>query len=172
MVRVLMVCTGNTCRSPMAAALFKQAAQERGISVKVDSAGLMAAPGDAATYNAEAALEYYNLDITDHRSKLVDIKELVNYDLILAMTAGHKRQIIQLSNEISDRVFVLKQMAYNLRQESGKQKEKNREDNYVVGEFDLTDPYGQSLDAYRYTASEIVKTINVILDHWQQVTNN
>lgn len=171
MVKVLMVCTGNTCRSPMAAALFKQAAQERGIVVEVDSAGLMASTGEFATYYASVALEEFELDLKEHQSAPVDFSILDAYDFIFTMTNGHKCQIIQLRDDLADRVYVLKEMAHNILQETGKPKEKNKGEKNVAGNFDLSDPYGQSLQAYRHTASEIVKAINIILDHWQHISN-
>lgn len=168
-MRVLMVCTGNTCRSPMAAALFKQAARERGIVVEVDSAGLMAATGEPATDYASVALEELDLDLKDHQSAPVDFSTLDTYDFIFTMTDSHKRQITQFRSDLSDRIYVLKEMAHNIRQESEKLKEKNKEDRNVA--FDISDPYGQTLQAYRRTASEIAKEIDTILDHWQQINN-
>lgn len=170
-MKVLMVCTGNTCRSPMAAALFKQMATERGIMVEVDSAGLMAATGDPVTEHARQALEEFELDLTKHLSSPVDFQNLDSYDLILTMTGGHKWQILQIRDDLVDRVFVLREMAHNIRQESGNQKENKTKDNNVAFAFDLSDPYGQSLQAYRQTAAELVKTITIILDHWQQASN-
>lgn len=88
--RLLFVCTGNTCRSPMAEAIARRAVAERGWTrVEVRSAGISASWGGSASEGARRAVEKHGLDLETHRSEPVS-PELVEWaDLILAMTPGH-----------------------------------------------------------------------------------
>lgn len=84
-MHILFVCNGNTCRSPMAAAL----ARDRGLDAA--SAGLCARPGDAAADEAVRLLP----NLTTHRARLVDAAALASADVVIALTpaiAGHLRQ--------------------------------------------------------------------------------
>ena len=100
MRKVLMVCTGNTCRSPMAAALFKKAAAERQIEVEVDSAGLQVFGSESAIPQAQTVMREYGIDLSEHRSQQIDINALEEYDLVLTMTYSHKRYILNLRPDL------------------------------------------------------------------------
>ncbi|HEY80374.1 MAG TPA: low molecular weight protein arginine phosphatase [Anaerolineae bacterium] len=92
---VLVVCTGNICRSPMAKALLQQALAERGLDgdIVVDSAGTYALVGRPASEGSVNAMKARGLDITDHRAKQITAN-LVNWaDLILVMEDHHRRSI-------------------------------------------------------------------------------
>lgn len=89
-VHLLCVCTGNTCRSPMLAALLQHACQQRGLTtVTVDSAGSHAAEGDPISANSQECLRARGLDGSRHRSRSIDDLELALYDRIYCMTPGH-----------------------------------------------------------------------------------
>ena len=83
---ILFVCTGNTCRSPMAEALCRRRAAERGLAVEVGSAGLF--PGDALSEDARLALEEVGLAL-DHTPAAVTPDRLADADLIVAMSERH-----------------------------------------------------------------------------------
>ena len=68
-MNVLFVCTGNTCRSPMAAALFNKIAVEKDLDVRIESAGLFANDGEPASENAVAAMKDYGVDLSEHVSE-------------------------------------------------------------------------------------------------------
>ncbi len=93
-MHILFVCSGNTCRSPMAAALMRAIAKDKGIDITVDSAGLYANPGMEATQNAQSVMrEQYGIDLSGHHAKPLT-KELVEgADLILCMTKAHEDAI-------------------------------------------------------------------------------
>lgn len=99
-VRVLFVCSGNTCRSPMAAALFRKYLEQEFPDYKdafvVDSAGLYALDGSPATKEAiEIMALCEQTDLTEHRSKSVQQGLIEESDLILAMTAIHRDELIE-----------------------------------------------------------------------------
>ena len=85
-MKLLFVCTGNTCRSPMAQAM----AADLFAAAEVCSAGLMAMPGSPASAHAVAAMEARQLALRQHQAQIVTKDLLEAADLVLAMTPGHK----------------------------------------------------------------------------------
>lgn len=98
-MNILFVCTGNTCRSPMAAELFNEIAKERDLDVRIESAGLCAQAGAPATYGAEDAMKGYGIDLSKHRSQCVTAELLEKCDLILVMTKAHKEALLPYAGE-------------------------------------------------------------------------
>ncbi|MGN0468057.1 MAG: ribosomal protein S18-alanine N-acetyltransferase [Acutalibacteraceae bacterium] len=89
-MKILFVCTGNTCRSPMAQYLFQSKADKLGLPVTADSAGLAAYPGDCASENAVRVMAEKGIDMSAHRSKRLSIYMLEESDLIICMSESHK----------------------------------------------------------------------------------
>jgi protein-tyrosine-phosphatase len=88
MPRWLVVCTGNTCRSPLLAALLRQKAAAAGLALTVDSAGTAAADGDSASAGTIRALARRGIILNDHRSRPLPA-DLSVYDRIWCMTSRH-----------------------------------------------------------------------------------
>jgi len=88
--RLLVVCTGNICRSPMAAALLGSFV---GGATKVESAGLAACAGDPADPQAIAAMDGAGLDIRSHRARQLDESLLRTADLVLTMSAAQRTEV-------------------------------------------------------------------------------
>jgi protein-tyrosine phosphatase len=96
---ILFVCTGNTCRSPMAAALCKKLLADR-LKCSVDelpkrgyevlSAGLAALPGDPASPDAVEAVQELGADLSGHSSRLLNVELVSNADYLITMTLGHQ----------------------------------------------------------------------------------
>ena len=91
---ILFVCTGNTCRSPMAKALANDYFAKQNLPHTADSCGLFANENDIASENAILALENYGIDLSTHRSKPITIDLIDNADVIIPMTLSHKQLLL------------------------------------------------------------------------------
>jgi protein-tyrosine-phosphatase len=97
MTRVLCVCSGNTCRSPMLQTLLRSVlADAKRSDVQVESAGTGASTGDPASRGAQAAMERRGLSLTEHGSRHVQSLDLTAYDRFLCMTSAHAAAIRSL----------------------------------------------------------------------------
>jgi protein arginine phosphatase len=142
MARVLFVCTGNTCRSPMAEAILKSK-QLPGVEVK--SAGVYAPNGMDASFNAKVVLEENKIS-HGHRSSTLT-KEMIDWaTLVLTMTRGHKGLILSQYPDAAEKTFTLKEFA----EESGS--------------LDVADPFGGNEQIYLEAFTEIQKSIERIID--------
>lgn len=131
-MNILFVCTGNTCRSPMAAAIMEKICVENDIDVLIESAGVFAEIGQPASEEAIKALGEMDIDLTFHRSKPVSEDLIEKSDLILTMTGAHA---MILSAMAGDKVHSIME--------------------YIGETGDISDPYGGDIEDYRETAKEI-----------------
>ncbi|MDI3311520.1 MAG: low molecular weight protein arginine phosphatase [Thermoanaerobacterium sp.] len=144
-MKVLFVCTGNTCRSSMAEGIFNHIAKEKGIEHVAESAGTMTYDGLPATDEAIKALkEKYGIDISNHRSRLIKEEHIKDADLVLTMTEAQREFILRKHPEFADKVFTLNEFADK--------------------KGDIEDPFGRGLDVYRKTAEEIYASIMRIIE--------
>ncbi len=126
---VLFVCTGNSCRSPMAEAWFNKRASELGLTgYRAISAGLCADHGGTASLQAQSVIRENGASLEKFRSQALSLELLECADLIVAMTDAHRARIVAAAPETAGRCFRLLDFA-------------------AGGE--VTDPYGGSVDAYR-----------------------
>lgn len=149
MKKILLVCTGNTCRSPMAEALAKPLFQRIGLEAEVISAGAYANPGELASEAAIEVLQEEGYDLSPHRARLLTPEMAEEADLIITMTRTHRRQVLGIAPGVKDKVFVLKELA-----ERGLSR-KNQEEEDGPPEWDIPDPLGYPAAVYREVLDEI-----------------
>ncbi|HHU83282.1 MAG TPA: ribose 5-phosphate isomerase B [Firmicutes bacterium] len=112
MQRVLFVCTGNTCRSPMAAGLFGKILQEKGkTGMEITSAGLAAIDGAPASAEAVEVMRRTGVDLSGHRARRLTREMVITANLVLTMTRRQKDAVLTLAPEAEGKVFTLQELA-------------------------------------------------------------
>lgn len=140
-MRILFVCTGNTCRSPMAEGIFRKLARERGIDAEVASAGVAAVAGLPISRHAEGVLK--DRGIHEQITSTPLHAELIEWaDLILTLTAGHKQQAITAFPEKADKIYTLKEYVEDDEIVLAEQAELSR----LIADLELSRALGQALD--------------------------
>jgi protein-tyrosine phosphatase len=138
---ILVACTANICRSPMAAAILRRRIAELGLEdqIAVLSAGVWAEDGHEASANAVTTLAARGMDLTGHRSRLLTPALLGEADLVLVMEEAHRRSLFYLAPQYLSKVYLLTEM-------SGKH-------------TDVADPHGGPAEGYVRTADELERLI-------------
>jgi protein-tyrosine-phosphatase len=115
MATILLVCTGNICRSPIAEGFLRQMLAERGIDgVEVASAGVSGLDGYPAVPEAVDALVERNVDISSHLARRLNRRMAESADLVIAMASGHRDALTRLAPASARRTFTLKELVYLL----------------------------------------------------------
>src|SRR5262245_40189759 len=138
---VVLVCTGNTCRSPMAEALLKKRVADR-LGCKIEelddrgivvmSAGISAPPGGRAAAEAIQTMQERKLDLTQHESQPLSERLVKFADCVITMTGGHRDAILQAFPDAEPRVHLISR-----------------------GKGDVADPIGGPLELYRRCAEQL-----------------
>lgn len=170
MQTILFVCTGNTCRSAMAEALFKHILASRKSELKdieILSAGIYAWEGDKVSPGAVEALKEMGIDAMDHSSTLLTPKLVAGADLVLTMTLNHKEAVLHMCPEAEDKVYTLKEYILGDGDERPHGRQTDTSDTSPGAiDYDIKDPYGQSADVYRESAREIEEYLQKLVDRF------
>lgn len=140
MDKIIFVCTGNTCRSPMAEAIARKIFSDKNKNIDVCSRGISVFFEMPANDNAIKALKKYNIDLKNHVSKAINSFEIKEYNLILTMTNSHKHALISMFPDYKNKIDTLYHYTFNI-------------------EKDINDPYGYDLQTYINCCDEIYDCI-------------
>lgn len=135
-MNILFVCTGNTCRSPMAEGLMNKVAGDNGLPVTAVSAGIFAENGAPASEEAIASAQKYDVDIAGHKAQTITERLIEESDVILAMTQGHKQLLMNIA---PGKVYTINE--------------------YAGLNGDITDPFGGDLIEYEQVCGEIYDAV-------------
>lgn len=167
-MHVLLVCTANQCRSPMAEVLLRERLREAGVPAETSSCGLLE-PDIPATPEAVQTVAALGLDLSAHRSRRLDRRTVEGADLVLAMAREHLREVVVAAPDAFPRTFTLKELVRR-GEAAGPRLPPEDLPTYLArigfgrrpadllggsGEDDVADPIGMPVEAYRATAEEL-----------------
>lgn len=142
-MKILFVCTGNTCRSCMAEVVAKKLASDELESFEFSSAGIYAVMGESATNNAVSVMEELGIDLSCHIATPINLEMIKEADIILTMTLTHKQLVLNHFSEAKDKTHTLLE--------------------YIGQAGDIEDPFGGDLSIYRNCAQIIRASIEKLL---------
>lgn len=149
-MKIIFVCTGNTCRSAMAEGIAREVFSWEKLPIEVESRGVSVHVPLGASDNAVLALKRQQIDISNHISRPICAKDIEDADLILTMTQSHKQVLKGACRE-------KKKPLYTLMEFIG---EKEKE---------VADPFGRDLADYEICAKEIMDCVKKIPSILQQL---
>lgn len=151
MKKVLFICTGNVCRSPMAAAMFNAMAEEEGLSVRAESAGVAALEDEAIAPHAATVMQDMGVDTRAHRARQVAEEMIQDADLVLVMSPQHLAALRRTFEGLPGKVYTLIEYATNISSTEG-----------------IPDPYGHGISSYRSAARQIFGYLELAMKRLQR----
>lgn len=171
---ILLVCTGNICRSPMAAGVLSKLLLDRGIQdVQVESCGVSAWDGSPPTPEAVVAMREHDIDISSYRARRMNRRLIESADVIVGMASEHRDAARRLVPSASARAFTLKELVYLLDAAAPPTTNGGTEEQRLQGwiehadavrrgypdleltDEDVADPLGLGLETFRASAWEL-----------------
>lgn len=131
MKKIGFICTGNSCRSPMAECYFKSIIAEN-LKTSVFSAGTACASGWNASHEAIEIMDRLNLDLRSHKSMPLSNEMVETTDMLIVMTNMHKEVIVSRWPEASKKVYLLREF----------------EENSNINDQEIMDPVGFPVEIY------------------------
>ena len=145
---ILFVCAGNICRSPMAEWQLKALLWENAITgMQVGSAGLIALPGNSASFNAVRVAKENSISLEEHKARLITTELIDNADLVLVMESHQGHELITDHPQASEKILLLRHFA-----------------RYGSRERGISDPYGRNLEAYRFCFEDIKECVESLYE--------
>ena len=138
MKKILFICTGNTCRSPMAQEIFNKIAKENNVDMVAESAGINAITGLEPSQNSVEVCKEIQVDLSDFTSTWICDTDPMEYELFVVMTQSHKDMLVTLGIE-ENKIIIL-----------------NKNNNGI------SDPYGGDLETYRKCRDEIMQGVETL----------
>ena len=148
-MNLLFVCTGNTCRSPMAAAIMNKLCQESNLDVRIESAGMFATDGEKASDEAVEAIKKYDIDLSDHISQQITPDLIEKSDMIITMTEAHKMVLEDMAREKTCTLCELADI-------SG----------------DIDDPFGGDVEDYIEVADKLYIALTQLCNKLEEIQRN
>lgn len=136
---VAFVCTGNTCRSPMAEAIFNKLAEEHGLDVVAESFGMMTATGLEVSQNSVVACSEIGIDISQKTATSASDIELKKFDKFYCMSQNHAEMLAHFYMIPVSKIEVI----------------------------NISDPYGGNVDIYRQCRDEIFNSVKEIIENYE-----
>ncbi|MFL6204975.1 MAG: hypothetical protein ACJ739_06460 [Acidimicrobiales bacterium] len=178
-IDLLVLCTANQCRSPMAEVLLRRHLAHAGVDATVASAGIYQG-GVAATHHGVDVMAARGLDLSGHASRQMDADMVRRADLVIAMARMHVREVAVLAPDMLARTFTLKELARNGAAvgERGRDESldswlariaEGRITRSLVGvgyddEMDVADPVGRGRADYERTADLLDRLLGDVVD--------
>jgi protein-tyrosine phosphatase len=174
-VNLLLVCTANICRSPMAEVLFREAAARRGAEVIVGSAGLLDG-GRAASDGSVQALAARGLELGHHSSRRLEAEMVTTADLVLTMEVRHVAEAAVLAPERFSRIFTMREIVGRIGSVGPRSdrtldqwlvalnEERTSTGLLAATGLDVDDPHGGNDDDHARACTEISGLTNAVAD--------
>lgn len=147
MKNVLFICTGNTCRSPMAEYIFNKICRDKNLDMHAASAGVATVNGLSAAKYAVDIMAQRGIDLSEHKSRFLPNVKLSQYDLFVTMNYDQATLVGSLGIP-AEMIRVL---------------EKDSSDKYDI-DIGIADPFGGDMAAYKKCADDLFVAINKLID--------